>query len=169
MADGGELTIKVPFDDMKKGGAQGEGGYVIIKGNPCKVLDIIAKTKGTGPTANDRVTIKGQHVFKKDVKCEDVFNLTAGFDGIEVPVVSKCWYSLIDVDTDSGFVTLLTDDGETKEDTALSRATDDDDETEFDAVGADVVARFEDGEALKVLVLSIMGKELVVQVMRDVD
>ena len=43
-------------------------------------------------------------------------------------------YSLLDVDGESGFLTLLTEEGQTKEDAALSRATDEPDETEFDAV-----------------------------------
>eukprot|EP01047_Picozoa_sp_COSAG01_P005745 COSAG01_NODE_200_length_22187_cov_59.140529_2_plen_162_part_00 len=161
--------MKVPLEEMKKGGTQGEGGFVMIKGNPCRILDIIAKVKGTGPTANDRVVIKGAHVFKKDVRCEDTFNLTAGFDGMEVPVASKASYSLIDIDTESGFLTLLTEEGETKEDTCLSRASDDPEETDFDEVGSDIIQRFDEGENLRVTVLTIMGKDLVTQVTRDLD
>ena len=37
----------------------------------------------------------------------------------------------------------------------------------FDAIGSEVVKRFEAGESLKVGVLSIMGKELVVEVGKD--
>ena len=55
--------MTVPFAEMKKGGAQGEGGFVLIKGNPCRVLDTVAKVKGTGPTANDRVVIKVHVVY----------------------------------------------------------------------------------------------------------
>ena len=43
------------------------------------------------------------------------------------------------------------------------------DETEFDEVGVEVVTRFEAGEPLVVTVLSIMGKDLVIGVSRDVD
>ena len=155
-------THKVPYDEMKK------TGFVMIKGNPCKVLDCIKKTKGTGPTANDRVTIKGQHVFSPSVKCEDVFNLTPGFSGMEVPISSSAKYSLIDIDLDTGFITLLTDAGETKEDAALTKAEEDGDE-DFDALGNEIARRFEEGEALKVTVLTIMGRDLVTAVAQDFD
>ena len=35
------------------------------------------------------------------------------------------------------------------------------------AVGAEAVRRFDEGEALKVLVLTIMGKDIVVEVSKD--
>jgi hypothetical protein len=55
---------------------------------------------------------------------------------IEVPITSKASYALLDVDADTGFLSLLTDDGDTKEDVALSRAIDEDGVTteDFDAV-----------------------------------
>ena len=70
----------------------------MIKGQPCKVVDLIPKVKGTGPTANDRVTIKGTHVFTGK-KMEDVHNLTQQ-PHIEVPVSSKSQYTLLDIDED---------------------------------------------------------------------
>lgn len=71
----------------------------------------------------------------------------------------------MDIDSSDGTLSLLTDSGEPKEDALLSKAED----GSWDAVGAECVKRFEDGEALKVTVLSIMGKDLVVEVSRDTD
>lgn len=98
-------------------------------------------------------------------KYEDTINLTAGFHGIDVPITSKTQYTLLDIDTETGFLSLLMDSGDTKEDATLSRAED----GSFDAVGTDLVQRFEAEEALKVSVLSIMGKDVVVEVTRDTD
>ena len=85
--------------------------FCIIKGNPCRVTDITAKVKGTGASANDRVVISGTHIFT-GVKSVDTINLTNAHDGLEVPITSKKQYMLLDVDSDTGFVSLLTDEGE---------------------------------------------------------
>ena len=96
-----------------------------------------------------------------------IINLTNAHDGLEVPITSKKQYMLLDVDSDTGFVSLLTDEGETKEDAQLSRAQGDADEQAWDEVGAETVRRFEEGESLKLTLLSIMGKDLVVKCEQD--
>ena len=73
---------------------------------------------------------------------------------------------LLDVDLSTGFLSLLTDGGETKEDAALGRA---DDGKAFDDIGADIVRRFEADEPLTVTVLTIMGKDIVVDVSKDMS
>ena len=84
---------------------------MLIKGAPCYITDITNKVKGTGPTANDRQQFTGRHIYTgKQVM--DIINLTAGYDGIDTPVVTKLQFSLMDVDTESGFLSLLTDSGE---------------------------------------------------------
>ena len=125
---GDELTAWVSFEEMKK------GGWCMIKGNPCKVTDITAKVKGTGASANERVVITGTH-FLTGKQSTDTINLTNAHDGLEVPVTSKKKYALLDVDTDSGFLSLLTDEGETKEDASLSKKEDDSGEQVWDDVG----------------------------------
>jgi translation initiation factor 5A len=96
-------------------------------------------------------------------KYDDTLNLTAGFHGIDAPVTRKATYALMDVDAGTGFLSLLTDGGSTKEDAALGRAED----GSYDEVGSEIVRRFGEGEALKVSVLTIMGKDLVVEVAKD--
>ena len=155
MAD--ELTTSVQPDALKK------PGYAMIQGMPCKISEINHKPKATA-NGNKRLHLVGHHI-DTGKKYEDTLNLTAGFHGIDVPVTSKASYALCDVDTQTGFLSLLTDGGDTKEDVALSRA----DDGSFDALGAEIAQRFSEGEALKVTVLSIMGKELVDGVSKDTD
>ena len=45
-------------------------------------------------------------------------------DGVDAPIPHRAQYSLMDVDVESGFLSLLTDEGESKEDVCLSRAAD---------------------------------------------
>ena len=111
---------------------------------------------------NNRIKLVGNHVFTGK-KYEDTINCTAGFNGIEVPVTTKSTFSLLDIDTSTGNLSLLTESGETKEDASLSRIED----GSFDAVGAECVKLFDAGEALKVTVLTIMGKDIVVEVHKD--
>ena len=73
-------------------------------------------------------------------------------------------YTLLDVDKASGYLSLLTDGGATKEDAALGRGEGGED---FDSVGTEILRRFDAGEGLKVTVLAIMGKDLVIDVVKD--
>ena len=72
-------------------------------------------------------------------------------------------FLLLDIDPSTGNLSLLSDSGETKEDASLSRIED----GSFDEIGADCVKLFDAGEALKVTVLTIMGKDIVVEVHKD--
>ena len=111
--------------------------------------------------------VKGKDVFTRKTY-EDTVNLTAGFHGIDVPVTSKRAFSLMDVDVETGFLSLLTDAGDCKEDVGLSRAgedaTNNGAHNAFDEIGAEVVRRFEAGDALRVTVLSLLGKDVVIGV-----
>ena len=99
-------------------------------------------------------------------KYDDTINCTAGFHGIDVPLTTYAHFSLMDVDKSDGTLSLLTADGEPKEDAMLSRG---EDGLGWDAVGEELVKRFDEGESLKVKVLTIMGKDLVVEVNTDTD
>lgn len=148
---GDEMTAWVSFEEMKK------GGWCMIKGNPCKVTDITAKVKGTGASANERVVITGTH-FLTGKQSTDTINLTNAHDGLEVPVTSKKKYALLDVDTDSGFLSLLTDDGETKEDASLSKKEDESGEQVWDDVGTCGLQLLPVPSVLAASVLSQLGR-----------
>ena len=152
-----ELVARVQPDALKK------PGFAIIQDVPCRITEINHKPKATA-NGNKRLHLVGTHIHTGK-KYEDTLNLSAGFHGINVPVTSKATFALCDVDASTGFLSLLTDDGETKEDVSLTRAED----GGFDALGAEVVQRFEAGESLKVTVLSIMGQDMVDGVAKDMD
>ena len=157
MADD-ELVTKVQPDALKK------PGFAMIQGMPCRISEINHKPKATA-NGNKRLHLVGHHI-DTGKKYEDTLNLTAGFHGIDVPVTTKSSFTLLDVDASTGFLSLLTDGGDTKEDVSLSRA---EDGAAFDAIGQNLIERFEAGESLKVHVLSIMGKDIVDGVVRDSD
>ena len=150
-----EQIIKAPPDAVKK------GGYCMIRGMPCKleICEVLPKATANG---NKRLHIRGPNVFTGKLY-EDTLNLTAGFHGIDVPVTVKAQYSLMDVDSDTGFLSLLTDSGDCKEDVGLVKNED----GSFDELGQEVISKFEAGEALKLTVLSILGKDVVIAC--DVD
>ncbi|ACO66215.1 predicted protein, partial [Micromonas commoda] len=133
-----------------------KGGYCMIRGMPCKleICEVLPKATANG---NKRLHIRGPNVFTGK-PYEDTLNLTAGFHGIDVPVTIKAQYSLMDVDSDTGFLSLLTDSGDCKEDVGLVKNED----GSFDELGQEVISKFEAGEALKLTVLSILGKDVVI-------
>ena len=153
-----ELVTSVQPDALKK------PGFAMIQDAPCRIPEINHKPKATA-NGNKRLHLVGTHIHTGK-KYEDTLNLSAGFHGINVPVTSKATFALCDVDTSTGFLSLLTDDGGTKEDVSLTHA---EDGGGFDALGAEVVQRFEAGESLKVTVLSIMGQDMVDGVAKDMD
>ena len=106
-----EQIIKAPPEAVKK------GGYCMIRGMPCKleICEVLPKATANG---NKRLHIRGPNVFTGK-HYEDTLNLTAGFHGIDVPVTVKAQYSIMDVDSDTGFLSLLTDSGDCREDVGL--------------------------------------------------
>ena len=151
-----EQIIKVQPEAVKK------GAYCFIRGNPCKleICEVLPKATANG---NKRLHIKGPHVFTGK-HYEDTLNLSAGFHGIDVPVTTKAQYSLMDVDSETGFLSLLTDSGDCKEDVGLVK---NDEDGSFDELGIEVIGKFDAGESLKLTVLSLLGKDVVVAC--DVD
>eukprot|EP00930_Biecheleria_cincta_P094568 TRINITY_DN8585_c0_g1_i1.p1 TRINITY_DN8585_c0_g1~~TRINITY_DN8585_c0_g1_i1.p1 ORF type:complete len:124 (-),score=33.75 TRINITY_DN8585_c0_g1_i1:18-389(-) len=114
MADN-EYILQIPPSALKK------PGYAMIKGMPCKLSDIIQKPKATA-NGNDKLHLIGNHIFTGK-KYEDIINLTAGFSGLlDIPAVKTAEFVVMDVDTKTGALSLLTDEGEAKEDANLGKA-----------------------------------------------
>jgi translation initiation factor 5A len=90
-----------------------------------------------------------------------------------VPVikVATATFALLDVDADSGAVSVMTDSGEMKEDANLGRASEEESISgnKWDSVGMDIILRYEAGESLKVTVFSALGREIVVDAKTDTD
>jgi translation initiation factor 5A len=76
---------------------------------------------------------------------------------MEVPNAVKTEYTVIDVQEDEGTISLLTENGDTKDDLNLPGDTDDDKK-----LVKELVAAFEDGKSCVVTVLAAMEAEKVV-------
>ena len=83
-----------------------KGGFIMIKGNPCKVSDVTSSK--TGKHGHAKCHFVAIDIFNGK-KMEDL--VPAGHT-TNVPFVTKVEYQCIDVDDDD-FVTVLTSDGDT--------------------------------------------------------
>jgi len=88
-------------------------GFVMIKNRPCKIVDM--STSKTEKHGHAKVHLTGIDVFSGK-KYEDICPSTHNMD---VPNVSRIEYTVIDINED-GFCTLMSDDGQTREDLAIT-------------------------------------------------
>jgi len=119
-----------------------KGGHVVIKNRPCKIVDM--STSKTGKHGHAKVHLVAIDIFtgkKLEELCPSTHNM-------DVPNVRRQEYQLIDIDDD--FLSLMTDDGSTKDDVKLP----DND------LGKKINKAFkEEGKELNVIILSAMGEE----------
>jgi len=136
---GASLTYPVQCSSLRK------GGFVVIRGFPCKVVDM--STSKTGKHGHAKVNLTGIDIFTGK-KYEEICPSTHNMD---VPNVKRSDFSLIDI-ADDGFMTLLTSDGDQKSDLKLPE----------DEIGAQIRQMFDDGKDVVVSVLAAMNQEGVV-------
>ncbi|KAL9149229.1 hypothetical protein ABFS82_12G096200 [Erythranthe guttata] len=120
-----------------------KNGYIVIKGRPCKVVEV--STSKTGKHGHAKCHFVAIDIFTSK-KLEDIVPSSHNCD---VPHVNRTDYQLIDISED-GFVSLLTDNGSTKDDLRLP--TD-------DALLTQIKEGFAEGKDLVVSVMSAMGEE----------
>ena len=101
-------------------------------------------TSKTGKHGHAKVSLTGLDIFTNK-KYEMIESST---HNVEVPNVTKKEYQLIDI-SDEDFMSLMDDDGSTKED--LKMPTGD--------IGAEIRKAFDDGDELLISVQSAMGQE----------
>eukprot|EP00178_Gracilaria_changii_P009604 TRINITY_DN27996_c0_g2_i1.p1 TRINITY_DN27996_c0_g2~~TRINITY_DN27996_c0_g2_i1.p1 ORF type:complete len:161 (+),score=35.89 TRINITY_DN27996_c0_g2_i1:137-619(+) len=89
-----------------------KNGYVMIKGRPCKVVEM--STSKTGKHGHAKVHLVALDIFNGK-KLEDLCPST---HNIDVPRVTRTDYQLNDIDED-GYVTLMDDKGDQREDLKL--------------------------------------------------
>jgi translation initiation factor 5A len=85
-----------------------KGGFVCIKGRPCKIIDM--STSKTGKHGHAKVHLVATDIFTQK-KLEELCPSTHNMD---VPNVTRKEYQLLDVD--DGFLSLMADDGEMRDD-----------------------------------------------------
>ncbi|KAK1275889.1 hypothetical protein QJS04_geneDACA003835 [Acorus gramineus] len=120
-----------------------KNGYIVIKARPCKVVEV--STSKTGKHGHAKCHFVAIDIFNGK-KLEDIVPSSHNCD---VPHVTRTDYQLIDISED-GFVSLLTENGSTKDDLRLP--TD-------EALLTQIKDGFGEGKDLVVTVMSAMGEE----------
>ena len=143
---GASLTIPMEAGQIRK------GGFIVIKGHPCKVVSV--STSKTGKHGHAKCNFVATDIFTNK-KYEDIVPST---HTTSVPNVSRAEYSLLDI-SDDGFLSLMDEAGETKEDLKLPGIPEN-----FDN---EIREKFESGLSLQVTVLKAMGHEQVIAIKED--
>ncbi|KAG6487349.1 hypothetical protein ZIOFF_055935 [Zingiber officinale] len=136
-----------------------KNGYIVIKGRPCKRLVVVeVSTSKTGKHGHAKCHFVAIDIFNGK-KLEDIVPSSHNCD---VPHVNRTDYQLIDISED-GFVSLLTENGNTKDD--LKLPTDDNLLTQdyscanLTPLAMQIKDGFAEGKDLVVSVMSAMGEE----------
>uniref|UniRef100_A0A7S1W7J4 Eukaryotic translation initiation factor 5A n=1 Tax=Alexandrium catenella TaxID=2925 RepID=A0A7S1W7J4_ALECA len=150
---GASATYPMQAGEIRK------GSYLMIKGHPCKCAEV--STSKTGKHGHAKAHIVALDIFTGK-KYED---LCPSSHNLDVPFVKRTEYQLLNADADNGEVSLLLEDGGTKDDLNLpcfiqqGEPTDDDKQVQKEILDA-----FEAGKTTIVAVLSACGMEKLVGV-----
>jgi len=137
---GASVTYPVQCSALRK------GGHVMIKGRPCKVMEM--STSKTGKHGHAKVHLVALDIFTNK-KYEDLCPST---HNIDVPNVNRSDYQLIDI-SDDGFATLMNDKGDTRADLSVPEGE----------LGDKIREDFEKGEGTVIVtVMSAVGEEVIV-------
>ncbi|KAK3809364.1 MAG: eukaryotic translation initiation factor 5A-2 [Benniella sp.] len=134
-SSGASLTYPMQCSALRK------NGHVVIKGRPCKIVDM--STSKTGKHGHAKVHLVAIDIFTGK-KLEDLSPSTHNMD---VPNVTRNEFQLINIDDD--FLNLMTADGGSKDDVKLPEGE----------LGQKIKADFEDGKDLLVTIISAMNEE----------
>jgi len=121
-----------------------KGGHICIKGRPCKVVDVT--TSKTGKHGHAKCHFVAIDIFtgkKMEELCSSSHNM-------DVPNVTRTEYTLIDVN-DEGFVSLMSEDGDTREDLSLPKHD--------DSLAKQIKDDFDAGKELLVTIMGAMNEE----------
>ena len=130
-----------------KAGSCKKGVHVMIKGFPCKVIEV--STSKTGKHGHAKVNITGIDIFSGKKYQES----SPTSHNLMQPVITKEDYQLIELDDDN-FLTLLDDNGSIREDLAL--------DNEDIELNTRLKEEFKNGKELSVTVQKCVQKEKVI-------
>merc|ERR1711990_112580 len=123
-----------------------KGGHVMIKGRPCKIVEM--STSKTGKHGHAKVHMVALDIFTGK-KLEDICPSTHNMD---VPNVQRKDFQLLDVD--DGFLSLMDDAGDTRDDIKLPEGE----------LGDEIQERHASDESLLISVLAAMDEECAIAV-----
>lgn len=123
-----------------------KGSYAMLKNQPCKVLDVT--TAKPGKHGHAKCSFRGKHIFT-GATIEDVHPSSHNMD---VPIVRRTEYDAMLV-TEDGFLSLLTEDGEEKNDIKCPEGE----------VGMRVRTFLNGNKAVIVIVMAAMGQEMAIE------
>jgi translation initiation factor 5A len=152
------MSDEETFENVGSGASQTEprqcsalrkNGHVLMKGRPCKIMDMT--TSKTGKHGSAKVHMVGIDIFTGK-KYEDISPSTAN---MEVPHIQRVEYILMDI-TDN-YLSLMCDDGTTKDDVPVPQGD----------VGKEIRDKWSnkgDDDDIYVTVIRAMGEEAAVSV-----
>uniref|UniRef100_A0A8C2IIV6 Eukaryotic translation initiation factor 5A n=1 Tax=Cyprinus carpio TaxID=7962 RepID=A0A8C2IIV6_CYPCA len=123
-----------------------KNGFVVLKGRPCKIVEM--STSKTGKHGHAKVHMVGIDIFTNK-KYEDICPSTHNMD---VPNTKRNDYQLVDIS--EGFLSLMMDNGDVREDLRVPEGD----------LGKEIESKFAAGEEMLVTVLSAMGEDSAVAV-----
>ncbi|KAF4095751.1 eukaryotic translation initiation factor 5A-1 [Onychostoma macrolepis] len=123
-----------------------KNGFVVLKGRPCKIVEM--STSKTGKHGHAKVHMVGIDIFTNK-KYEDICPSTHNMD---VPNTKRNDYQVVDIS--EGFLSLMMDNGDVREDLRVPEGD----------LGKEIESKFAAGEEMLVTVLSAMGEESAVAV-----
>ncbi|KAF8553634.1 eukaryotic translation initiation factor 5A-2 [Imleria badia] len=131
---GASLTFPMQCSALRK------NGHVVIKGRPCKIVEM--STSKTGKHGHAKVHLVAIDIFTGK-KMEDICPSTHNMD---VPNVSRNEYAIVNID--DGFLNLLTTDGTPKDDIKVPEGD----------LGKTIKDDFEAGKDLLVTIVTAMNE-----------
>ncbi|OJT01577.1 Eukaryotic translation initiation factor 5A [Trametes pubescens] len=137
---GASLTFPMQCSALRK------NGHVVIKGRPCKIVDM--STSKTGKHGHAKVHLVAIDIFTGR-KLEE---LSPSTHNVDVPNVFRNEYQLVNID--DGFLNLMSQDGNPKDDVKVPEGE----------LGKQIQADFDDGKDLLVTIISAMGEEQAISV-----
>ncbi|KAJ8462078.1 hypothetical protein ONZ45_g2842 [Pleurotus djamor] len=132
---GASLTFPMQCSALRK------NGHVVIKGRPCKIVDM--STSKTGKHGHAKVHLVAIDIFTGK-KLEDISPSTHNMD---VPNVRRNEYQLVNID--DGYLNLMSADGTSKDDVKVPEGE----------LGTQIQTDFDDGKDLLVTIISAMNEE----------
>lgn len=124
-----------------------KNGFVVIKNRPCKIVEM--STSKTGKHGHAKVHLVAIDIFtgkKLEELCPSTHNM-------DVPNVFRKEYQLLDI-SDDNFLSLMSDDGETREDVPVPQGE----------VGSKIRKYFTvEEKETNVTVLTSMGEQLAIE------